>query len=364
MPLLYTPDLLFEGFSLSRAVLLDSEGNEQPDGEIYGARSAVWEPEIESYDEFSHEKLINVWSDVRRVNFTVEAGYTSMIIWSKLLGSSVTSQPLITNLLTANQASVETDTSGWTVDGGVTLSKQSSPTYHGSSSLLATCTGTGAGQFSAAGARIPVTAGDTVTFMAQAHAGVGSRQVQALLLFYDAASGGTLIGGDSVKGPLVTTAGSWRQASLTTVVPSATHAVPSVGLAAGGATDAVYFDAFSFHRGTGGTWAMPGEPILGLTDSPANWQDSLPLWEHGSGNAQALPVRITFPAKDAAGNMQDLSLTLFKVKFKPPKSSGAAYKDGQSVSYEATAMLSATDETGAVLEREAFGRIDRAYSVG
>ena len=63
MPLLYTPDLLFEGFSLSRAVLLDSEGNEQPDGEIYGARSAVWEPEIESYDEFSHDKLINVWSD-------------------------------------------------------------------------------------------------------------------------------------------------------------------------------------------------------------------------------------------------------------------------------------------------------------
>lgn len=139
--------------------------------------------------------MINVWSDVRRVNFTVEAGYTSMIIWSKLLGSSVTSQPLI-------------------------------------------------------------------------------------------------------------------------------------------------------------------------TDSPANWQDSLPLWEHGSGNAQALPVRITFPAKDAAGNMQDLSLTLFKVKFKPPKSSGASYKDGQSVTYEATAMLSATDETGAVLEREAFGRIDRAYSVG
>ena len=109
---------------------------------------------------------------------------------------------------------------------------------------------------------------------------------------------------------------------------------------------------------------MPGEPILGLTDTPNNWQDSLPLWEHGSGNSQALAVRITLPAKHAEGNMQDLSLTLFKVKFKPPKSSGASYKDGQSVTYEATAMLSATDETAAALEREAFGMIDRAYSVG
>ena len=84
MPLVYTPDLLFEGFSLSRVVLLDSLGNEDPDGEIYGARSANWEPEIESFDEFSHDKLINVWSDVRRVNFTLEAGYTSLTAWSNV----------------------------------------------------------------------------------------------------------------------------------------------------------------------------------------------------------------------------------------------------------------------------------------
>ena len=185
------------------------------------------------------------------------------------LGSDVR----IGNLLTANQASIETDTSGWTVDGGVTLSKQASPTYRGSSSLLATCTGTGAAQFSAAAPRIPVTAGDTVTFQLQTHSGSGTRQVQALLLFYDAVSGGTLIGGDSVKGSLVTTGGSWKEATLTTVAPAgATHAVPSVGLAAGTGTDVVYFDAFSFHRGAGGTFALPGtsttgqSPILSSAD--------------------------------------------------------------------------------------------------
>lgn len=109
---------------------------------------------------------------------------------------------------------------------------------------------------------------------------------------------------------------------------------------------------------------MPGEPIKGLTGLPSNYVDRLPLYEHGRTNAAAFPVRLTFPARDANGKAQELALTLFKVKFQPPKQSGAEYKAGQSVSYQATAMLSATDETGALLDREAFGRIDRAYSVG
>lgn len=190
MPLLYTPDLLFEGFSLSRAVLLDSEGNEQPDGEIYGVRSAVWEPEIESYDEFSHEKLINVWSDVRRVNFTLEAGYTSLTVWSKMTGSAV------------------------------------------------------------------------------------------------ASSGG-----------------------------------------------------------------------------PSEFQHSLLMWEHGRSNGVSFPIRITFPAKDAQGRTQDLALTLFTVVFKPPRVNAASYKEGHSVTYEGTVVISPTDETGEVLERSAFGRIDAAFTL-
>ena len=188
MPLLYTPDLLFEGFSLSRAVLLDSEGNEQPDGEIYGARSAVWEPEIESYDEFSHEKLINVWSDVRRVNFTMEAGYTSLGVWVAMTGSSLEQSGL-----------------------------------------------------------------------------PGSENYSASVLLYD------------------------------------------------------------------------------------------------SANAAPLPVKVIFPARTATGVACDVSVTLFRVKFKPPRVSGASYKDGQSVTYEGTVIKSATDETGSVLDREAFGRLDVDY---
>lgn len=370
MPLLYTPDLLFEGFSLSRAVLLDSEGNEQPDGEIYGVRSAVWEPEIESYDEFSHEKLINVWSDVRRVNFTMEAGYTSMSVWSKLLGSSVTSQTLITNLLTANRASAG-DTLGAVsgmggYDSGFTL--VTSGGVDGGAFVRVTAnTGNGLAyieMWAGSGTSVlPVSAGETYTISAAVRTSVAGsgRQMSVYGVWWDSA-GGYLTEG-SVKAVAAST--SWTRVQGSVQAPvGAAYLTPRVYGSSLQAGETLSYDSGGVWQGEGGTWAMPGEPILGLTDTPNNWQDSLPLWEHGSGNSQALPVRITFPAKDAEGNMQDLSLTLFKVKFKPPKSSGASYKDGQSVTYEATAMLSATDETGAALEREAFGRIDRAYSVG
>ena len=364
MPLLYTPDLLFEGFSLSRAVLLDSEGNEQPDGEIYGVRSAVWEPEIESYDEFSHEKLINVWSDVRRVNFTMEAGYTSMSIWSKLLGSSVTSQSLITNLLTANQASgTDTlgDTTGFTPSLGTAASSNS---YYKSGARSVSLTSNSAGMCYLVIPSVGAEEGQTVTYQMWVR-GVGGSVGRQAGLYVDAVGDSGWLWGSHLT--TVNLTSSWQLLYSSLTYPTGygiTNAGIVLRLDAGAGSQVVYADEIGYWKGTGGIWAMPGEPILGLTDSPANWQDSLPLWEHGSGNAQALPVRLTFPAKDAAGNMQDLSLTLFKVKFKPPKSSGASYKDGQSVSYEATALLSATDETGAVLEREAFGRIDRAYSVG
>jgi len=356
MPLVYTPDLLFEGFSLSRVVLLDSLGNEDPDGEIYGARSANWEPEIESFDEFSHDKLINVWSDVRRVNFTLEAGYTSLTAWSKMTGSAVESEPLITNLLTANVASAGralgalTGITNW--DSTVTYQPTGGEGSVGAIQVVST----GGGTYFASD--IPVSANQTYTAhvrVARTAGGFGG--ISGSFWFYDSA--GTDVGHTGLS--VVTGSGDWSNMVATYFAPSTAvranvYTYPNSG-------QTIQISQFGLWKGSGGSWAMPGEPITGITGSPSNYVDRLPLYEHGKSNGQSFSVRLTFPAKDAQGNTQDLSLTLFKVKFKPPKSSGASYKDGQSVTYEATALLSPTDETGTVLEREAFGRIDRAYSV-
>lgn len=187
MPLLHTPALFFEGFSLSKVSLLSANGADDIEGVLYGASSVTFEPEIESYDEFSNEKLVGVWSDVRRVSLSVEAGYASLAVWSKVTGSTV-----------------------------------------------------------------------------------------------------------NVAG------------------------------------------------------------LLNQTDHKIG----MPLWEYGRSNMATMPLRITFPAKDTLGNPKVVEVVLFKVKFKPPTLTGAQYKEGMKVTYEGTVMLSATDEKGQVLEREAFGRMD------
>lgn len=364
MPLVYTPDLLFEGFSLSKVVLLDSQGREMPDGIIKGVRSSSWEPDIETFDEFSHEKLINVWSDIRRVNFSLEAGYTSMAAWAKITGSSIKSEPLITNLLTPNQASGG-DALGNTSDlwgnNGWTVSRITNDAAQGSGCILATAGVTTYGGCN--GSMVSgIAPGGTYTALASVRIKVGTRRPRITLAWFTAAEAWI----SQVVGSPIATGSGWAVISVTGVAPAnAAKTAWYVDSPDNGAVgDAIAVDCVSIHAGAGGLWQMPGQPITGLTGLPSNYADRLPLYEHGRTNAAAFPVRLTFPARDANGKTQELALTLFKVKFQPPKQSGAEYKAGQSVSYQATAMLSATDETGALLDREAFGRIDRAYSVG
>ncbi len=365
MPLVYTPDLLFEGFSLSKVVLLDSQGREMPDGIIKGVRSSSWEPDIETFDEFSHEKLINVWSDIRRVNFSLEAGYTSMAAWAKITGSSIKSEPLITNLLTPNQASgTDTlgDTTGFTAHVSSTLSSVTSALAASGSQALQAVASAGTGMtFGLPSQAVPVVAGQRYTARVKVGYCTAANNCELVMAWYDryqwvsqvtklfVSSTGTFV--EVINNAVVPVGAEYMSAYLYN--PTTTAGVTTM-----------YADEWGLWKGTGGNWAMPGQPITGLTGLPSNYADRLPLYEHGRTNAAAFPVRLTFPARDANGKTQELALTLFKVKFQPPKQSGAEYKAGQSVSYQATAMLSATDETGALLDREAFGRIDRAYSVG
>lgn len=187
MPLIQSADLFFEGFSVSEVTLLDSVGGADPAGKLMGVRSAVWEPEIESFDEFSNEELIGVWSDIRRVVFSVEAGFVSLAAWSRMTGTPVQETTL------------------------------------------------------------------------------------------------------------------------------------------------------------------PGD---------YGYRASMALYAKGAANAVTIPVKVVFPARDVEGINHDVEVVLFSVKFKPPRLSGASYKDGVSVTYEGTIVLSHTDETGQVLDRPAFGRMD------
>lgn len=74
----------------------------------------------------------------------------------------------------------------------------------------------------------------------------------------------------------------------------------------------------------------------------------LDLWHENSFNVAPKPMIIKMPSKDSAGVARTLTLGLYKVQFRPITFEGPSYKDGLKVNYQGRALLSPTDESGAV----------------
>jgi len=175
------------------------------------------------------------------------------------------------NLLTDNQA---TGDSGWVSDGTVAAGTAGDGTF-GITSVWTYCVAT---------PRIPVTAGDVVTWMGDvAQVGGGA---YAIVEFKDSLTGGSPVGSTHLGNTIA--AGQSGQTSVTVIVPAgATHA--EVGFYASGSVLSTVFSRLSFHRGTGGTWQMPGVPIphTGRRVTHPNTDDVLVQhWDDGLGRWQ------------------------------------------------------------------------------
>lgn len=86
------------------------------------------------------------------------------------------------------------------------------------------------------------------------------------------------------------------------------------------------------------------------------------LWHEDSFNTQDRPGFIIMPSKDHMGEVRRLVIGLYKLSFGPIGFDGPAYKDGLKVNYEATALMSEYDETGARFE-DGKKRVGRLLSV-
>jgi len=96
---------------------------------------------------------------------------------------------------------------------------------------------------------------------------------------------------------------------------------------------------------------------LSSSDSGADVQYNIELWEETSFNVTERPMRIRVPSKDSNGNTRNLDIILYKVKFQPIVFAGPAYKDGLKISYNGRAIQSSTDHTGVALAHKAVGRL-------
>ena len=171
------------------------------------------------------------------------------------------------NLLTANQASIETDTTGFVGFQNVaSMSASTDAALYGSKSLAVTSTGSDDTKIQLSSGLytydVPATAGQTYTFSVYVKSAATPRSALAVIVWRDAGGSGI----STTTGTAVTTTTSgWTRVLLTGVAPAGTvHAQPVIAIVSSVANEVHYFDGFGFWEGAGGQWALPGTPITNL----------------------------------------------------------------------------------------------------
>lgn len=168
------------------------------------------------------------------------------------------------NLLTVNQASIETDATGFTAAANTTIARSTAQAADGAASLSMTAGGAGdVAAFTLAGTSgVPVTAGETYTARAEIRAATTARTSYIRLRFYDAA-GAVLATTDSAQAASTTT--GWSTYTATAIAPAnaafAAIIVYVVGVAAAG--EVHYTDKLALRRGTATAWAAGATPAEG-----------------------------------------------------------------------------------------------------
>jgi hypothetical protein len=175
------------------------------------------------------------------------------------------------NLLTLNQASGTDalgDTTGF-VAGAATVESSTEQAAQGSRSVkIITVANTGRATVggTASAGTIPVEPGQTYTFQVSAKQTSGAALVGNARIMWWTSAGNVAASTALVDGSPVTLSSSWRELSVTGVAPAnAAYASAFLTRYSGGESVMTrYEDKYTFHRGAGGTWALPGIPVTGL----------------------------------------------------------------------------------------------------
>ncbi len=171
------------------------------------------------------------------------------------------------NLLTANQASIETDTTGFVGNTNVaSMSASSAAALFGSKCLAVTSTGSDDTKIQLSSGLytydVAVTAGQTYTFSAYVKSAATPRSVNVLVVWRDGDGNAT---GTSTGAYSTTSTSDWTRVLVTGVAPAGTFkAQPIITIVSSVASEVHYFDCLGFWEGADGQWSLPGTPITNL----------------------------------------------------------------------------------------------------
>lgn len=194
---------------------------------------------------------------------TVRGSASSGLAWA---------QPQPRNLLTVNQSSVETDTTGWANYFNASVSRSTAQAASGTASLLITATGSTPSASTLSGTSgVPVVPGRLYTAHAAVYVGTATgRTARAGIRWYTAA-GATI--GSLVFGSTVTLTAGWQSVWAFEVAPAtAAYAAVVVGSGSAVSGEDFYCDKVMLVEGYGGTWALGGQPIQGVGE---RWDETV-----------------------------------------------------------------------------------------
>ena len=162
-----------------------------------------------------------------------------------------------TNALSANQASLETDTTGWAAVANCSISRSTSQASNGSASL-AVLSGS-AGDMTAStttATKFAVTANNKFSATAEFRAGSTGRACSVGIIWLNAA-GSAL---STVYGTAENDSSSaWNECNVSGTAPAtATHAQVIVKVASAGSSETHYVDKIAFHAGDTPVWTRGG----------------------------------------------------------------------------------------------------------
>jgi hypothetical protein len=163
------------------------------------------------------------------------------------------------NQLSANQSSLETDTTGWAADGNCSIARTTAAFLYGAASLRLTATAAGTLYAASTPTGVsgePVQGNGIYTALASFKTNGGARSCQVEIKWYSAA--GALLA-TTTGTPVATSAASYTQASLTALAPATAAfaavrtTVVATGVTAGETTDV---DGIAFHEGESLLWEL------------------------------------------------------------------------------------------------------------
>ena len=185
--------------------------------------------------------------------------YTDFTAADTALDTAKVNTATVGNLLTANQASLESNaTTGWAVAANCTLAASTTQAKAGTYSLRVTAVASSYMDVITSG-YIPVTAGQTYTVSGQSRAGSAAREISPFIFWYDA---GNVELSATANNKVTNSTSGWTRHLSTAVAPAtATQAKVMFRVYLAGASEIHYLDEIGLWEGAGGQWALPGTPI-------------------------------------------------------------------------------------------------------